>query len=390
MKKKRKIIAVTGARSEYDLLYSVYEKLHKDDRVDFSIIVTGPHLSDSFGYTAQYIENDNFKICGHIFNLIDSNQKIGRIASVGFQIPSLANILFHEKPDIVLVAGDREEAISVTMTCAFMDIAVAHFFGGDIAKDGNIDNSIRYAASKFAHLHFPTLEAHKQNLLKLGEEENRIFVVGNPALDRILSTPTLSLNETLNNITHKSIFQNEYCVLIQHPIITQVELQAQHIKETLEAILQSGLHCFINYPNSDAGFGAIIEAYHHYAQQYPEHFTLFKNLDRVTYINLLRNAAFLIGNSSSGIVEVASLGLAAINIGERQRGRIHGKNVIFVDNDQQQILNAIHKVQTDVDFKKLVAQKQNPYGSGNASAKVLEILTSIEINNQLLHKNITY
>lgn len=390
MKKKRKIIAVTGARSEYDLLFSVYQKLDADKNIDFSIIITGPHLSDNFGYTAQYVENDNFKICGRVFNLLDSNQKIGRIASVGFQIPSLANLLFHEKPEIVLVAGDREEAISTTMTCAFMDIAVAHFFGGDIAKDGNIDNSIRYAASKFAHLHFPTLEIHKQNLLKLGEEESRIFVVGNPALDRILATPTLSLKETLNNISNKSIPPKKYCVLIQHPIITQVELQAQHIKETLEAILQSGLHCFVNYPNSDAGFGAIIEAYNLYAQNYPQHFTLFKNLDRVTYINLLRNAEFLIGNSSSGIVEVASLGLAAINVGERQRGRIHGKNVIFVDNNQQQILEAINKVQTDVEFKKIVAQKQNPYGDGNSAEKVLEVLTSIEINDQLLHKNITY
>lgn len=205
---KRKIIAVTGARSDYDLLYSVYDKLNKNDLFDFSIIITGPNLSETYGYTAQYIEKDGFRIAGKIFNLVDSNQKIGRAVSIGLQIPSLANLLLQEQPDIVLVAGDREEAISVTMTCAFMDIAVAHFFGGDIAKDGNIDNSTRYAASKFAHLHFPTLSQHRETLLKLGEDDWRIFVVGNPALDRIVSTPFIAKEDVFKtlNVTSK-IFQ---------------------------------------------------------------------------------------------------------------------------------------------------------------------------------------
>ena len=389
--KKRKIIAVTGARSEYDLLYSVYSELNINSFFDFSIIITGPHLSDSFGYTAQHVENDNFKIAGKIFNLVDSNQKIGRIISIGNQIPSLANILNQERPDIVLVAGDREESISVTMVCAYMDIPVAHFFGGDIAKDGNIDNSVRYAASKFAHIHFPTLEEHRGNLLKLGEDDFRIHVVGNPALDRILSIENLSKKQLYNNlsVTDKSI--DKYCVLIQHPIITQVDLQAQHIETTLNSILDiENLHCFINYPNSDAGFNAIINAYEKYANNYPDRFTLFKNLDRINYINLLRNAEFLIGNSSSGIVEVASLGLAAINVGERQRGRLHGDNVIFTDNNKNEIIAAIHKVFDDENFRAIVSKKNNPYGNGNSAKKIIKVLQDIEINSSLLYKNITY
>ena len=220
--KKRKIIAVTGARSEYDLLYSVYKALNEHPAFDFSIIITGPHLSDSFGYTAKYINDDNFKIAGKIFNLVDSNQKVGRVISIGNQIPSLANILHHENPDIVLVAGDREESISVTMVCAYMDIPVAHFFGGDIAKDGNIDNSVRYAASKFAHIHFPTLEEHRQNLLKLGEDDFRINVVGNPALDRIVATEQISKQQLFNNLSVENKNIDKYGVLIQHPIITPV------------------------------------------------------------------------------------------------------------------------------------------------------------------------
>lgn len=388
---KRKIIAVTGARSEYDLLFTVFDALNKDDRFEFSIIATGPHLSENFGYTVQNIIHDNFKIIGKIHSLVDSNQKVGRIISIGNQIPTLANILALEKPDLVLVAGDREEAITVTMTGAYLDIPVAHFFGGDIAKDGNIDNAVRYAASKFAHLHFTTLPQHKENLLKLGEDEWRIHVVGNPAIDRIITTAEISKATMLENLQVKNKNINKYCVLIQHPIITQFEKQSEHIHSTLEGILKSSdLHCFINFPNSDAGFKAIIDAYQHYASTYPERFTLFKNLDRINYINLLRNAAFLIGNSSSGIVEVASLGLIAINVGERQRGRIHGENVIFTDNDEKQITDAIHKACNDNAFIQKVKQGINPYGDGHATQKIIEILAQTKIDSNLIHKNITY
>lgn len=389
--KKRKIIAVTGARSEYDLLYSVYLKLNNDERFDFSIIITGSHLSDSFGYTAQYVEKDGFKIAGKAFSLIDSNQKIGRIVSMGTQISSLANMLWHEKPDIVLVAGDREEAITVTMTCAYLDIPVAHFFGGDVAKDGNIDNSVRYAASKFAHIHFPSLPQHRETLLKLGEDDSRIFVVGNPALDRIISTPYLDKSVLFKNLAVQNKKIGRYCVLIQHPIITQVEQQKEHIKITLDSILETeDLHCFVNYPNSDAGFGEIIKAYQEYSNKFPDKFTLFKNLDRINYINLLRNAEFLIGNSSSGVVEVASLGLAAINVGERQRGRLHGNNIIFTNNDKKQIEAAIHKVLNDEDFRSVVAQKINPYGDGQATERIVETLANISLDKTLVYKNITY
>jgi GDP/UDP-N,N'-diacetylbacillosamine 2-epimerase (hydrolysing) len=347
-------------------------------------------LSETYGYTAQYIEKDGFKIAGKIFNLVDSNQRIGRIMSIGLQIPSLANTLLHEQPDIVLVAGDREESISVTMTCAFLDIPVAHFFGGDIAKDGNIDNSTRYAASKFAHIHFPSLDAHRTNLIKMGEDAWRIFVVGNPALDRIKDIPVLSKEDIFRtlNVIEKKI--TDYCVLIQHSIITQVEKQSEHIRITLDSILKSGKHCFINYPNSDPGCADIIKAYLEYSNKYPDNFTLFKNLDRIIYINLLRNSDFLIGNSSSGLVEVASLKLAAINVGDRQRERLHGENVIFVDNDNVEIESAINIVLSDVKFKERLLNIENPYGDGHSADKITKVLAEIKLDSKLVHKNISY
>ncbi|WP_118973741.1 UDP-N-acetylglucosamine 2-epimerase [Taibaiella koreensis] len=386
---KRKIIAVTGARSDYDLLFKVYERLNTDEQFDFSLIVTGPHLSDNFGLTVKQVEADGFEIAGKVYNLVDSNEKIGRIVSIGYQIPNLAHIFINERPDIVLVAGDREEAITVTMTCAYMDIPVAHFFGGDIAKDGNIDNSTRYAASKFAHIHFPTLPEHKTTLLKLGEDEWRIFVVGNPALDRLVNLPEMSRTDATMKVSNgKDI--SDYCVLIQHPIITQVEQQDEHIRTTLDAILETDQYCFINYPNSDAGNAAIISAYKEYTLRYPQRFTLFQNLDRITYINLLRHARYLVGNSSSGLVEVASLGLPAINIGERQRDRLCGDNVVFVGNNKDDITAAISFVLNDEAFREKVALKINPYGDGKSTEKIVSVLAKIELDKKLIYKNITY
>lgn len=386
----KRIVAVTGARSEYDLLSTVYRQLQDDDFFDFSLIVTGSHLSESFGKTVKFIEKDGFPITDKIYNLVDSDDRIGRIISIGNQINGLAQALNRINPDIVLVAGDREEAITVTLTCAYMDIAVAHFFGGDIAKDGNIDNSVRYAASKFAHIHFPSLAQHKETLLKLGEPEDKIFVVGNPALDKFLSIPKISINELSKKLDFKLADDERYLMLIQHSIITEVELQATHIRETLNAIVKSGLKCFLNYPNSDAGHFAIIEAYNEYCIKSPKQFKLFQNLDRNTYVNLMRHASCLLGNSSSGILEAPSLGLPVINIGNRQKGRIHGNNVTFVDNNKDQIFTALQRILSDEEFVAKIKASPNPYGDGKTSVKIVNILKEIEIDNNLIYKNITY
>lgn len=390
MGKVKKIVAVTGARSEYDLMYSIYEKLNSSKDFDFSIVITGPHLSENFGFTAEFVEQDGFIIADRIYNLVDSNQKIGRLLSIGFQIPTLASTLNRLKPDLVLVAGDREESISVTMSCAYLDIPVAHFFGGDIAKDGNIDNSARYASSKFAHLHFVTLKDHKTNLLRLGEEEARIFVIGNPSLDRFLSIPVLDKVHVTQNIGMRVSNDEKYFVLIQHSIISEVHLQSEHIRTTLDALVDKGIRCFLNYPNSDPGNLDIIKAYNEYQVLYPNLFKTFKNLDRLSYVNLLRHSACLLGNSSSGLTEVASLGLGAINIGKRQRGRVHGKNVIFVDNNKQQILEAIDVVLYNEDFIAEVRKKNNLYGAGDSGQKAVNIISNLEITSDLIHKNITY
>lgn len=383
-----KILAITGARSEFDLLSTLYDALHKDDFFDFKIVVTGAHLSETFGKTISNIEAKEYPIADRIYNLIDTDEKIGRLISLGNQIPAFAQTFNREKPDLIIVAGDREEAISVSMTGAYMDIPVVHFFGGDIAKDGNIDNSARYATSKFAHLHFVTLEEHKQTLLKLGEEESRIFVVGNPAIDNIISTPNISRKELSKNIGF-DIEEDDYLVLIKHPIITEIKEQKQQMETILDAVVESDIKCLINYPNSDAGNREIINVIDSYVLKHDNLFT-FKNLDRLNYINLLRNATSLIGNSSSGLYEAPSFNLPAINIGSRQRGRISAENVIFIEHNKKNIIKAIDKVRNDTNFIEMVNKCVSPYGDGNTTEKVIKVLKSLIIDNEFIYKNITY
>ena len=383
-----KILAITGARSEFDLLSTLYDKLHKDDFFDFKIVVTGAHLSETFGKTVSNIEAKEYPIADRIYNLIDTDEKIGRLISLGNQIPAFAQTFNREKPDLIIVPGDREEAISVSMTGAYMDIPVVHFFGGDIAKDGNIDNSARYATSKFAHLHFVTLEEHKQTLLKLGEEESRIFVVGNPAIDNIISTPNISRKELSKNIGF-DIEKDDYLVLIKHPIITEFKEQKQQMETILDAVVESDIKCLINYPNSDAGNREIINVIDSYVSKHDNLFT-FKNLDRLNYINLLRNASSLIGNSSSGLLEAPSFNLPAINIGSRQRGRISAENVVFIDHNKKNIVEAIDKVRNDTNFIEMVNKCVSPYGNGNTTEKVIKVLKNLIIDNGFIYKNITY
>jgi len=386
---KRKIIFVTGARSEYDIMYPVLELLDKAPDITLKIIVTGAHLSEVYGKTMSNIERDGFEIADKIYNLISTDDKIGRVAGIGTQITALAHTFVREQPDIVVVVGDREEAISVTLTAAYLSIPVAHLAGGDVANDGNIDNAVRYAASKFAHIHFTFLAQHAQVLRLLGEEDFRIFNTGNPALDKFINCSRLEKKE-VKPLADFNVKEDPYLVLIQHPIITEAAGAGNQIEQTLLAIKASGYKCFINYPNSDAGNFAIIEKINHYAKEYPQQFFLFKNLDWLNYINLLRYAACLVGNSSSGIIEAPSIGLPVVNVGSRQRDRVNAGNVIYTDYNDQEILQAINRSVTDADYRSKVKQIVNPYGDGKSAEKICEVLRTIEINNKLIYKNITY
>jgi GDP/UDP-N,N'-diacetylbacillosamine 2-epimerase (hydrolysing) len=371
----KKVLAFTGIRSDYDLMSGLYSKMLEDPQIELGLIVCGAHLSETYGYTVQYIEKDNIPIIAKVESLLDSNSPASRIKSASILMQSCIHTVEAFNPDVIIYAGDREEVIVGALLGAYMGIPTAHFFGGDHATDGNVDNTVRHACSKLSSIHFVTHENHKQRLIKIGEMENRIYVIGNPALDKYINTEKIDKKTILNRLGREN--WDEYAVLIFHPTLGFETKSGLYFEQILTALRNNGINTFVSYPNSDAGNKNIIEIINKYAKD--DNFSFYKNLERNVFINLMRNANFLIGNSSAGLIEAPSIPLAAINVGIRQRDRLATSNVIFVDQNIEAIMEAIQTV-NDKGFRNKLHKIKNPYGDGKSVSRALDLLKRIEFN----------
>lgn len=379
---KRKVLAVTGIRSEYDILYPVIDTLRKDKNFSIKLVVCGAHLSDWHGVTLKKIEKDGFKIADKIDYLLMTNRVIQRAKGVGILTYALSQTAEREKPDILLVVADREESIATAIVGNYMNILTAHVGGGDSVY-GNSDDPIRFAVSKLAHIHFTFSGQYADNLEKIGEEKFRIFNTGNPSLDNIRHTPSMSIHELRNALKFR-IGAKKYAVLIQHPLSSEVESSYTQMEITLNALTEfsekNTLKTVAIYPNTDPGSYDIINAIKRYERKGCIRF--YKTLPRKIFINLMRNAAVLIGNSSMGLLEAPFYKLPAINVGRRQMGRLNTGNVRFVEHDKKDIKEALSKVFFDKEYKKYIKQLENPYGNGDSSKKIKDILLSINIKDR--------
>ena len=381
----RKIAIVTGTRAEYGILYPVLKAVEAEPELRLSLVVTGMHLSHEFGYTVKEIEDDGFRIDARVDMLLSSDTPRAMAKSIGLGIIGMTQTFEQLKPDIILVLGDRVEPLAATIAGAYMNIPVAHIHGGDSPR-GGLDEYARHAITKFSHIHFPATKKSAERIIKMGEDEWRVHIVGSPALDVILNETLLPI-ETLAKQLELDL-SRLLILLVQHSVTTQVDEAPKQMSETLEAIVEIGNPTVLLYPNSDAGGRRMIEVIKEY-----EKYTFikaFKSLPRKEYLSLMKAAGVMVGNSSSGIIEAPSFGLPVVNIGIRQEGREQGKNVIDVGHNKQEIIKAIEKALTDKEFLKEVRKCQSPYGDGKASQRIAEILSSIEITPQLLQKKITY
>ena len=384
---KKLVLGVTGIRSDYDILSSVFRAIDKHEDLLLNVAVTGAHLTESFGHTIDEIEKDGFEIVDRIESLLSGNKESLRVKGLGIQLQGLVQTVLRVQPDFLLVLGDREEAMTTALVSTYMNIPLVHIAGGDRVV-GNIDDQIRHAVTKLAHIHLTTNLESKERVLRLGEQAFRVHNVGNPGLDRLMETEVLSLSQISDNI-HFPISDDEpYIILIQHALSSEVNDAYRQMKITLKAIESIGITTIISFPNSDAGGGEIIRAIEEYSSV-PFIYSA-KNIPRVEFVNLMRNAACLIGNSSSGILEAPLLMLPVINIGNRQKGRLHAENVQFVPHEQSAIVAAIQMAVYDVNYISVVKQCGNPYGDGNSSDKIAELIASTVIDEKLLIKDITY
>jgi GDP/UDP-N,N'-diacetylbacillosamine 2-epimerase (hydrolysing) len=387
MTKKKLVLGVTGIRSDYDIMSSVFRAVAGHPALELQLVVTGAHLSHAFGLTINEIRADGFVVAEEIESLLSGDQSSFRVKGLAIQLQGLVQTVSRLKPDLLLVLGDREEAMTTALVGAYMNVPVAHVAGGDRVI-GNVDDQIRHAVSKLAHLHFVTNPESKNRLLRLGEQAFRVFDVGNPGLDRLLEIPHIGVVELSERLGF-SIAQDEPLVMvIQHVISTEIEQAYDQMKASLEAIKELGIRTVLSYPNSDAGGQQMIRAIREY-ESLPFLYTA-KNIPRLEFVNLMRRASCLLGNSSAGILEAPLLKLPVINVGNRQRGRLHAENVSFVPHDKDQIVAALKRAIFDTGYRMSVDACTNPYGDGRSSARIAEILATVELNQDLLIKDITY
>lgn len=376
--KKIKILAITGIRSEYDILYPVIKKMNDDERFEVVIAVSSAHLSDWHNFTVDKIENDGFKIVDKLDSLFMTSRNVQRAKGIGILTYALSQTVEREKPDFLFVIGDREESIATAIIGNYTNTLTIHLGGGDPVY-GNADDPIRMAVSKLAHIHFTTTKEYANNLINnLHEDEFRVFFSGNPALSNVQNVEYIS-KEQISNFLKFDISTKKYIVLIKHPLSSEENSSYDQMKVTLEALekfcLKYDFNVIGSFPNTDPGSYGILKAIKEYEDKIFINF--FSNIPREYFINIMRNTELLVGNSSMGILEAPSYKIPVVNVGNRQKGRLNAGNVKFVNHKVDEIYSAIEEGCLNENYRKHVSNLISPYGNGDAPQiicnKILEI-----------------
>lgn len=383
----RKIAVITGTRAEYGILKPLLEGIAASVLFELQLYVTGLHLLSEYGNTVNEILQDGYnKIV--IIEMYNSNycDSSYYAHALGSGIKNFSNEFLKSKPDLIIVLGDRLEPLAATLAAATMNIPVAHIHGGDKTDSGHIDEQIRHSISKFAHLHLTATREHSDRLARMGEEQWRIRQVGALGLDSIKNAVFLSKTQLSSKLCIK--LENEYIVCLFHSVTTQKDVAGEQMHELLGSLIELNIDLVIIYPNNDMGSDKIIFEIEK-IRGLP-HVMIFQNLEHIDYLNILKHSLFLIGNSSSGIIEAPSLHIPVINVGIRNFGRECAKSTIFVNPIHAEITEAIHYVLNDYHFKQEVKYVINPYGNGDAMYEIISVLKALDINERLLKKINTY
>lgn len=379
-----KVAVFTGSRAEYGILKPVMGAINKHDKLRLFTVVCGMHLSAEFGNTSEEIEKDGFEINSRIasINTVDSCQAMAHY--LGDVIVDTSDVLSELSPDAVVVLGDRVDILGVVMAAAYMNIPIAHIHGGDVSNAG-LDEPARHAITKFAHIHFPATERSAERLIKMGEEPERVHVVGAPGLDTILGKKLPDAEELSERY---SLDMSKPVVLVlQHSVTTEPRDAEFQMSETMAAIAETDHQTIVIYPNADAGGRKMIEVIKRYVGT---NVKAYRSLPHEDYLGLMKIASVMVGNSSSGVIESSSFNLPVVNIGTRQKGRERSDNVINAEHDRSLIVSAMKRAIYDDQFLSQVSRCQSPYGQGRAGVQIADILTKISINRAFLQKRVTY
>ena len=376
-----KIISLTGIRSEYDILYPLLTEII-NNKIKLQLVVSGAHLEKKHGETWKMISKDGFNIVKKIRSLPSTNKLIQRPKAISILIDNFAKVIEKENPDIILVVGDREEAISAAIVGNYMKKIVLHIGGGDQAY-GNSDDPIRFSISKLANIHCCTSLSSYNNLIKIGEERFRVFNTGNPYFSNIAKEKKITKSKLMSllNIDNKHY---NFIVFIKHPLSSELNQIQNQLKITFESVekfcLEHNFAMICISPNSDPGSTEIVK----YINKYKNKKWLYSvgSLPRNLFVNLMIHSILLIGNSSMGILEAPYYKLPVINIGNRQKGRHNAGNVKFVDYKSKKILVALKDSIFNKKYLQNIRKIKNPYGDKSSALKIIKVIKSIDLNNQ--------
>lgn len=384
----RRIFFLSAARSDYDLMAPVIRAVLETGRAEVGVIPAAAQTSPFHGLGVRQIREDNVPIVACVESIMSSETWHGRSLSFANLAEALTRVLGMQRPDILFVAGDREEHLAGAVVANFLGIHVAHLHGGDRCLASDIDEVMRPAISKLSHLHFPASEGHRQRLIKMGENPDYVWACGAPGLDRLRTegeVPVATLHAEFGADVTQPFF-----LVIQHPspMVSDGDTVGE-MTALLNGVLSLGHPVFCSYPNADPGNVGIRAAIDQARSQHA-HLHVYHNLSRDRFVSLYRRCAAIVGNSSSLVIESGYLKVPAILVGPRQDLRDRGQNVLRVDFSASDVAAACRRALQDQAFLETVRAGTSPYGDGYASARIAEILTTIELKRDLLLKTMPY
>lgn len=375
----RKIAVFTGTRAEYGLLFPLINMLSASQEVNLQLYVGGMHLSPEYGYTISQIEEDGFDITARLEFLLSSGSPLGVSKSMALAQMAAAEAIAIHQPDIIVLLGDRFESLAIAQAAMIAQVPIAHIHGGELTE-GLIDDAVRHSISKMSHFHFTACEQYRQRVIQLGEQPSTVFNVGAPGLDNIRVMELLTLNELQASVDLP--LSGDFVLATYHPVTLAKGGALIALKNMLVALEKLEHQVLITYPNADTFGTSLIELLKDYQARFPNKFLLTQSLGQLRYLSAMKHCKAVIGNSSSGIIEAPSMKVPTVNIGNRQRGRISADSVIDCDESKETIAKAITLALSDEHIK-LTKTIVNPYGDGQSSRKIAEVLKTAPLDNIL-------
>jgi UDP-hydrolysing UDP-N-acetyl-D-glucosamine 2-epimerase len=393
---KRTIAVFTGNRAEYGLQYPILRAVDRHPELDYRLLVSGAHLDTHFGRTLDEIRHDGFRIDAEVKIEMDAGSLFATAQAIGSGIVAISRALADLRPDMMVVYADRFEGLAAVIAATQMNVPTAHVEGGDLTEGGALDDSVRHAMTKLAHLHFTTNQQASNRILAMGEESWRVHTVGFPAIDLISEGRYAKAPEVADRL-HLDL-SRPVVLFTQHSVTTEFDQAAKQLAPSLKAIehlAAQGVQVVLTYPNNDAGGQQIINELQHFQQRAVPGTQVHRSLGRHLYHGVLALAkdanrkVACIGNSSSGLKETPAFACPTVNIGSRQDGRLRGENVIDAGYDSDGIVAASRRCLFDDDFRALCRRAENPYWLGDAGPKIANILARVPLDQALVRKRMT-